>query len=477
MLGLTEAKPVHARWAQANGDFLDFVARHPEYQTRAAFHSLYEAEWLRWFRIQPWPLFVDEPQRRELRATALGVDGVMRGAIARFLENDPAEVSAFYAADASQADGGGPTFTPDEDFLAMLVEEPNGVMSAASRGDYIEDREGLKLLEYNAGGFLGGVQVDAVAELYVASAPTARFLAEQGRRARAPGILRAYFRHVVEDTAASGVWDGSEPLNTAFMMLPNDPVLVALHSPALYEPEYARALAEAGIREGGKVLLCGGEDLVEEGGWLTVRGHRVHALVEHHDGSGDIRRAFRYFKLGRLNLFSGPIGSLMSDKRNLALVSEQADSDEFTAAEREVIRRHLPWTRRVRPVRTTWRGRPFRLPEDLAARREELVLKKACSIGGRYVQVGRFRTDDEWARVVAQALHDGDWIVQEYLENVPYCFQRGESGAGRADMVWGLFVFGERYGGAFLRMQPTGNGSGLVNTHQGAEVGVMVDLL
>ena len=44
-------------------------------------------------------------------------------------------------------------------------------------------------------------------------------------------------------------------------------------------------------------------------------------------------------------------------------------------------------------------------------------------------------------------------------------------------MVWGLFVFSERYGGAFLRMQPAGNGSGLVNTHQGAEVGVMVDLV
>jgi hypothetical protein len=123
----------------------------------------------------------------------------------------------------------------------------------------------------------------------------------------------------------------------------------------------------------------------------------------------------------------------MSEKRNLALVSEQGDSDEFTAAEREVIRRHIPWTRRVRPVRTTWRGRPFRLPEDLVARREELVLKKASSVGGRYVHVGRFRSGDEWAKVIARALHDGDWIVQDCLENVPYCFQRGEAGAARAD--------------------------------------------
>jgi len=476
MLGLAEAKPVHARWAQANGDFLDYVARHPEYQTRAAFQSIYEVEWLRKLVIQPWPLFADEAQSREVREIALGVDAVMRGAIARFYENDPAGVSAFYAADNSEAGNAWQTFTPDEDFLEMLLEEPNGVWAAPSRGDYIEDREGLKLLEYNAGGFLGGLQIDAVAELYMASAPTARFLAEQGRRARVPGTLRALFRHVIEDTAASGVWDEDGPLNTAVLMMPNEPDQAALHHAILYEREYAVALRDADVREG-HLLLCGPDDLAEEGGGLTLRGHRVHALVEQHDGSGDMKRYFRYFKMGRVNLFSGPIGFLMSDKRNLALVSGQADSDEFTAAEREIIRRHIPWTRLVKPVRTTWRGRPFRLPEDLFARREELVLKKACSIGGRFVQVGKFRTDDEWARVIAQALHDGDWIVQEYLENVPYFFQNGQAGAGRADMVWGLFVFGERYGGAFLRMQPAGNGTGLVNTHQGAEVGVMVDLV
>ncbi|MFL5538399.1 MAG: hypothetical protein ACJ8J0_05375 [Longimicrobiaceae bacterium] len=476
MLGLAEAKPVHARWAQANGDYLDYVARHPEYLERAAFQSIYDVEWLRKLDIQPWPLFVEEAQRRELRDIACGVDAVMRGAIIRLYEGDPAEVSAFYACDHTHDDPSWQTFTPDEDFLAMMLEEPSGMLSAPSRGDYIEDREGLKLVEFNVGSCLGGMQVDAVADLYVESAPTARFLAEQGRRTQPSGILRTFFRHIIEDTAAAGVWEGDGPLNTAMLTFPNEPAQAALHSTALYEREYALALRDADV-PAGRVLNCAPDELVEEGGWLTVRGHRVHALAEFHDGTGDIKLAFRYFKMGRLNLFSGPIGALMSDKRNLALVSEQEGSDEFTAAEREVIRRHIPWTRQVRPVRTTWRGRPFRLPEDLVARREELVLKKAASIGGRFVHVGKFRTADEWAKVVERALQDRDWIVQEYLENVPYFFQRGASGAGRADMVWGLFVFGEHYGGAFLRMQPAGNGSGLVNTHQGAEVGVMVDLV
>ncbi|CAA9306767.1 MAG: Transcriptional regulator, GntR family domain / Aspartate aminotransferase [uncultured Gemmatimonadetes bacterium] len=476
MSGLAEAKPVHMRWARANGDYLEFVAGHPEYQTRDGFPTLRQEDWMRKYRIQPWPLFADAERRRELEGVALGVDGVMRGAIERFLLGSrPAEVAAFYAADNAHPGADWETFAPDEYLVEMLLEEPNGIRSAPSRADYIEDRGGLKLLEYNAGGFLGGIQADVVGERCAAAGPNARFLAERGLTATPPGTLRAMFRHVVEDTARMGAWEGGE-LNVAMMVHPHAPEQVAAHSPELYAREYRSALDEGGIASPGRVLICGPGDLVEEGGGLTVHGHRVHALMEHHDGTGDARVAFRCFKRGRLNLFTGPVGLLMCDKRNLALVSANGDSADFTAAEREIIRRHVPWTRRVLPGATTFRGRPFRLPEDLPAWRGELVLKKGSSASGRHVHVGRFRTPDEWNRAIARALVERDWVVQEYLETVPYCFHDAAGGPGRHDLVWGLFVFGRHYGGAFLRMQATSAGTGRVNTGQGAEVGVLLDL-
>lgn len=474
MRGLAEAKAVHARWAEANGEFLEFVASHPEYQARASFGSLYEAEWLRKLDLQPWPLFVDGPRRRELEAVARGMDRLMKGAIGRLFREDPAAIAAFYAAENAREGDDWETFTPDEYFVEMLLEEPNGVEAAPSRGDYIEDAEGLKLVEYNVG-CLGGIQAEAVGELCLAAPPTARFLAERGRRASAPGTLRAFFRHLAEDTARSGVWR-SGPLNLAMVILPNDDGQIALHSLELYEREYRRALEESGVAPGGRVLLCGTGDLVEDGGWLSLDGHRVHALAEFHDGGADMKLPFRYFKMGRLNLFSGPVGFLMSDKRNLALVSEHADSDEFTGAERELIRRHVPWTRRVLPEGAGRRGRGIRVPEELPELREELVLKKASSIGGRYVHVGKFRTDAEWRAAIELALRERDWVVQEYLETVPYCFQTRSEGAARHDMVWGLFMFGDYFGGAFLRMQTSGGASGVVNTHQGAEVGMLLHL-
>src|SRR5688572_11030782 len=244
MQGLAEAKPVHARWAEANADFLEHAARHPEYRDRASFASMYEVEWLRKNSLQPWPFFVDGARRRELEAVALGVDRLIKDTLGRFFLNDPEDIAAFYAAAGPDESLG--KFPADADLMAMVLEEPDGVDAAPSRGDYIETAEGLKLVEYNAGSGVGGIQADAVGDLCLAAAPTARFLAERGLRARPPGTLRAFFRHLIEDTVRRGVWRGGD-FNLAMMVMPDEPGEIALHSPELYEREYRRALEEGGI--------------------------------------------------------------------------------------------------------------------------------------------------------------------------------------------------------------------------------------
>jgi hypothetical protein len=243
-----------------------------------------------------------------------------------------------------------------------------------------------------------------------------------------------------------------------------------------YTATLRRVLEERGM-PGGRALVCGIGDFREEGGSLFVGEHRVHLVMEHHDGRGKLRLPLKHFKAGRVNLVGGgPMGRLLPDKANLALISENALSDEFTGEERAFIERHVPWTRRVIPMRTTFRGRGIRLPDDLVDRRAELVLKKAGAFGGTAVFVGRFRTDAEWRGDLARAAWEEDWIVQEYLEPIPYCFQAGERGAVRHDMVWGLFAFGDHFGGALLRMMPHAGTDGVVNSAQGAQVGVGLEL-
>ncbi|HEX8904261.1 MAG TPA: hypothetical protein VF771_05425 [Longimicrobiaceae bacterium] len=471
---LMEARPVHARWSEVNREFLDYVETNPACLDRASFASLYQDPSLRKFSIQPWPFFIDAAKRQEMEKVAVGMDRLVKGAVERFVRNDPKAVAHFYRTRGNVDGSPLAALRLSEPMLQLMIEEPNGIAGAPSRADYIETAQGLRMVEYNAGGALGGFQADPIAALAVAAAPTARFLSERNRHVRVPEILADYFRHVVDDTVRQGVWRDGE-FNVAMVVRPHEPARVATHSAEVYTRHLRRALAERGM-PAGHVFLCGPEDIVQQRGALTLHGHRLHAVVEQHDGSADMRAAFRAFKIGRVNLFSGPIAWLLTDKRNLVLLSQNAGSSDFTAEERELIERHLPWTRSVLPGATTFRGRPLRIPEDLVERREEFVVKKASSIGGRFVEVGRYQTPDEWSQAVARALWEEDWVVQEYQESVPYCFQ-SESGAARHEMVWGLFTFGSRFGGAFLRLAPAGNNAGRINGSQGAEVGAILEVL
>lgn len=475
MLLLADAKPFHARWTEVNREFLEFVERNPACVDRASFASLYEDDSLRKCSIQPWPFFVGAAQLAEMERVTLGMDRLVKDVVERFLRSDPRQVARFYHTRGNQDGSRLAALDLSETMVALLADEPNGLASAPSRADYLDTRDGLKMLEYNSGGWLGGFETDQLGRLYQEAAPIVRFLDERNRRVRPPAVMDAFFRHVVDDTVRLGVWREGD-FNVAMVVRPQDPERVAMHEAADYDGALRRVLAERGMAVDGRVLLCAVDELVVERGGVTLDGHRVHAAVEQHDGTGDIRALFRAMKTGRLNLMSGPVAWLLMDKRNLVLLSEHAGSAEFTAAERDLIDQHLPWTRGIVPGATTFRGRPLRIPEDLVDHREQLVLKKASSLSGRAVSVGRYRTPGEWAADVARAVWEEDWVVQEYLECVPYAFQSGGA-VVRHDVVWGLFAFGRHFGGAFMRLAPRGTGGGRVNTSQGAEVGALLEVV
>jgi hypothetical protein len=475
---LDEAKPVHARWSEVNRHFLDFVAENPECRDRGSYTVVSQAPGLQTYSsVQPWPLFFEPQRLRELAEMAVGLDGVIKAAVDRFLRNDARTIADYYHVGPSM--DGSPGILSEvitEQSIPILVAKPSGVASAFSRGDYLETREGLKLMEFNSSGFLGGLATDYLCERYLESTPTQRFLRQVNRRARPMGIRRAMLRHAVEDTRRLGAWKEGD-FNVAIIIHPNRPTVIAEFDAEEYTRELHAALAEAGHAPRGRVMLCSLDDLSASWKGVTRAGEPVHAVIEQQDGGGSIMPVFRAFKARRVNLFSGPIKGILTDKRNLALVSEHADSADFTAAERALIERHLAWTRRVLPCSTTFRGRPLRLPDDLSAGRDDFVLKKGWSNRGDGVVVGRFRTPDEWERAIARAVREGDWVVQERLDPVPYCFHNAGSGAVRHEVVWGLFVFGEYFGGVHLTMLPTGHDTGVVNPSQGAELGAGLALV
>ena len=87
----------------------------------------------------------------------------------------------------------------------------------------------------------------------------------------------------------------------------------------------------------------------------------------------------------------------------------------FAPEEREAIRAHVPWTRRVAEGRTTRFGDEVDLPAFILGHRERLVMKPNDEYGGKGVFIGWESSESDWARALERALA-APYVVQERVE-------------------------------------------------------------
>jgi hypothetical protein len=105
---------------------------------------------------------------------------------------------------------------------------------------------------------------------------------------------------------------------------------------------------------------------------------------------------------------------LISNKKVLGWASE--GRPWMTAADRELVRRYLPWTRVVRDGPVEWRGHRHDCAELLLAQREQFVLKTAFGMAGDGVMLGVETERARWAAAVESAVRNEDRVAQEYVE-------------------------------------------------------------
>jgi uncharacterized circularly permuted ATP-grasp superfamily protein len=208
---------------------------------------------------------------------------------------------------------------------------------------------------------------------------------------------------------------------------------------------------------------------------VYYRGKEMHILVEQYGGivPPDFVKAV---KAGKVMIYNGSITGLMSNKLNLAVLSENRDSDILTADERETIGKYIPWTRKVAPGKTTYAGKAVDLESFMYSHREQLVLKPSIGFGGKSVYLGKNMKEARWREVVRTALTTRRWLVQEYVESLPYLFQAGENGCAPHYAVWGFLIFGSTYAGGWVRVLPKTGNPGVVNRQQGAEESVILEM-
>lgn len=396
---------------------------------------------------QVWPLFISSRRLRELADAAIAVSRLFRSIPERLFHNDADRMAEFYRQDST--------------LLRIGLQPPNGITDGMSRSDFIDGRSGFKCAEFNFGGNLGGFDNGLVARITLETPAIQRFVAGLGQRVRHRNTFRLLARHAIYQALKTRISGGE--VNVALLHSAAPEGRDALS--AFFTREYEALLAAIGPPLRGRFVLCTTEELTVRNNALYRFGTRLHIVVE-----GDTTRprptVVQCFKAGNLVLYNGPMSALISDKRNVALLSENAASDDFSAEEKAVIERHIPWSRHLAPGATTYQGERHQLERLVLARREDLVLKKAWSYGGADVLLGRDTAPPEWEHAVRRSLAAGDWMVQEYVESHSYLFQHGE-GCQSHKAVWGPYVFGDDFGGMFMRVQPEAHG-GIINAALGA---------
>ena len=449
-MSLNPCLSVHSR-------FLDFVERNPECLSRESFSSLGRLGDFSPYPLQPWPVLVSAGEAAELARTALGITQLVRQIPRRFFGNDAGRLARFYGMTLREATG-----------MVMILNGVDCFSDALVRTDLLLSADGFQCLEINASN-LGGWMNSAWGREYLDEPLIQRFFQEEGLGAIHQDTVRIVFRNAVQ-SARRRLREMEGEVNLAIVM-PDDRVLMESWQ-RLARERYAAALEEEGVT--GELWFCQYSDLSEQGLRLHYRGRRVHAILEQCWGFAPLPVIFSWIDRGVV-LFNGPTSRFLSDKRNLALLSEACDSEFLSPEEKAFVESHVPWTRVLGRKKVGHEGQTVDLETLVAGRREDFVIKPAGGAEGTGVHVGRFTPEREWRDALQRGLGGQGWLAQRYVAGVQPLYQSGERGSQPHDLIWGVFVAGEHYGGCFMRLAPPGHG-GVINSARGAKEAVLLEV-
>ena len=151
-------------------------------------------------------------------------------------------------------------------------------------------------------------------------------------------------------------------------------------------------------------------------------------------------------------------------KAFFAVLTDERHTALFSAEERELIRRHIPWTVVVEERSVSRDGTKTDLIGLLRTARDRFVIKPNDEYGGTGVTLGWETSESDWDAAIALALaeHDRGWVAQERFavrrEGFPVCDGGAPRGARTRDMLVDLapYLFRGRLAGFLTRLSATG---------------------
>jgi len=311
---------------------------------------------------------------------------------------------------------------PEEERLARLPAG-YGLASTASRLDSFLLPDSLKFAEYNAESPAGLGYAETLAEMFRELPVMTQFIKKfdvQGYALSSKlldALLSSYAdwggtskppQIAIVDWEGVPTWSEFEILQQRFEAR-GVPTLIADPKELLFD---GRSLTA----DGKKIDLVYRRVLIND---LVARPQECSALVKAYTANAVcVANTFRC-KIPHVKTFF----AVLTDEQNGAL---------FSHNERELIKRHIPWTRVVADVQTAHFGEQIELLAFLRRHRDNLVLKPSDEYGGSGVTLGWETGEAAWDTTIERALtaENGVWIAQERIpirrETFPYIPQIGK---------------------------------------------------
>jgi hypothetical protein len=446
-----EIKKNHSHLSSSSLSFLNYAQSNPDLLKRTNFSPLKALDGI--MTLQPWPTFIDTARKQEFAEVGTKLCSLIKQAPLRIFKNDTTKISNYY------------------DMPQKVVEiqldgvDHTHIENLLARGDFIISSEGLKCLEFNVTANLGGWPVVVGETLYQQTPVIQNFIKQQKVNIKPTPLLQVFFQHAIG--CGLKKFPNSKEINCA--------IASPSHFGSDLQQLYKSVLKQIAPHLEGELSFCITKTLKEKEEFLYLDNKPVHVLCEMYHGLVT-PTILKVFKAGNVCLFNGPVTSLLSNKYALALLSEHENSDLFSPQERELITKHIPWTRKMIPGENSYKGEPVKLETLVPAHREQLILKPSNSIAGTNVFIGKNTPQQKWEQICHQALTQKSWLVQEYVASVPYLYQFDEEGSVIHDAVWGFFVCGSTYAGLCVRVLPMANTSGVINDAQGAVTSIAFEV-
>ncbi|WP_199609510.1 hypothetical protein [Flocculibacter collagenilyticus] len=401
------------------------------------------------FKMGAWPVVINTQMVNQFKDFNQRLPTLIVKALNSYFEGDANAFSAY--------------LNEDPACYAQVCNNQFNLNELLMRHDLCFSDNQLKLLEVNAGSDLGGWELDLLhaGPLFAASKIPSQSWSKLTHR----NVL-----HTLMSRLCINLDKLSKKIKTGNILFITDKTNQAtLPQLQLFIQSIFQQCKE--YKQGKVFLSCHPDELeLSSNNQIHYQNHQMDAvlLLDFNFSNTTMNKLKVSYQAGNLLFPDSDTHRLFGNKVLMALMHEKKTLSKFTEEEQAWVKRHIPWTAKLESEHVNYEGKDYALSDLLVEQKARLVLKKSNSMQGKDVVIGKDVTIAHWQQTIERVSKEAGWIVQEFCAPDLIFATDPEGQLDTYVPVWGIFGFGESYGGGFTRAQRLSSGNGVVNAAKGA---------